>query len=195
MGDTATPASMSKVNLQAIIEELSVEFDDLFEYMKVAEGEINKAMLRHPQKRYLIYGAFQTLYPVAAMPMKLYRAHCGELLDRIGAGEDYQSPTRAEVLAALSHATGIIPLHNEPGVLYYRLFSDLFPNSPELRQMGEPFLERYEGETGKLYYQICDVLAAAIKRDAPYERVPDWEQEDTHQGAEPQQMPLFEEAS
>jgi hypothetical protein len=182
-------------DLQSVLDELSVGLDDLFECMEIAEDEISKAMNRHPQKRYLIYGSFLTLKPVAPMPMKLYRAHCRELLDRIGTGEDYQPVTRAEVLSVLNRAAWAIPLHNEPSALYYKLFASLFPDAPELEQIGAPLAERYEGETDNLYREICDVMARKIKRDAPYERIPYSEQEHEPVEVELQQMPLFQEAS
>ncbi|MFG1857468.1 hypothetical protein ACGFJT_36925 [Actinomadura geliboluensis] len=57
----------------------------------------------------------------------VYRSHCRELLGRRAEGQDTQPGTAAEAALAMCEVAKAIPLHGAVAGVYFRLFSDAFP--------------------------------------------------------------------
>lgn len=121
------------MNLNDIAAQLKAKLTSVFDLMGIAEEEIEAA-----QKRFgepvgkgdgPIWNSFTLLMPTHP-DMKaesLYRAHCRELLDRVGRGEDTRPATHAEMIFALSEASLRAPLDNGATGLYLKLGMECFP--------------------------------------------------------------------
>ncbi|MEU9871091.1 hypothetical protein AB0C87_24890 [Actinomadura sp. NPDC048021] len=121
------------MELHEIVETLEGHLAPLFKLMEIAEEEIEAA-----QKRFHepvgegdgpIWNSF-ILLPPSHPEMKaesLYRAHCRELLDRRGRGEDTRPATGAELIFALSEASLQAPLSSAAAGLYLKLGLQCFP--------------------------------------------------------------------
>lgn len=112
---------------------------DLFTLMAWAEDEIKAAQKRHPTHSDLIFDAFKFLgntwlthtHTPPGNLETLYRAHCRELLDRIGhAGKDTQTvvcpATNAEILMLCSDTSLKAPLGGDAFVIFAHTFKSVF---------------------------------------------------------------------
>lgn len=110
-----------------------------FRKMEIAEEEIAEAKSRWPQHAERIHRAFRLLCPSEALTSaaeKLYRRHCQETLERIAAGEDTRTATRAELASVLSEMSLAAPLDRSATLLYWRTFTALFPKDAEELRSG-----------------------------------------------------------
>jgi len=149
---------------------LPSDFADILDQAAIADEMIAQRMPVQGEKKDLLYGSFMTLRPAMPMPDRLYRAHCAELLDRVVSGEDYQRPTRAELLAAIQKISLVVPTQDKAAALYARLFIELFPDLafPELDMLKE----RFPGETDALREELMTEVGKKIDRDKPEPRAP-----------------------
>jgi len=125
--ENQSPADIARTLLGATLAEL---LDETFRRMDLAEEEIAAAMARRPEHGTALHGAFRALCPTQALRgagRALYRAHCRELLERVVAGDDLRPATTAELAALLSALSLEAPLDRPTTVLYWRVFTAIFP--------------------------------------------------------------------
>ena len=118
--------------------ELSGVISSIFKRMDIAEDEIAKGQKRWPKSKDVIWGAFGALVatdPIREFPDKLYRAHCAELIDRVGdwwlvddkdAKIDLSLATDAELCGACSTASLGVPLSQDAQLAYINAFERIF---------------------------------------------------------------------
>jgi len=100
----------------------------IFSAIEVAEEEIAAFRRQHPEKDRELWNSFMALKitpPLREKSLRLYRAHCRELLERVVAGQDLRPGTNAEILAVLSNASLVAPLTHQAAVLAFRLADEL----------------------------------------------------------------------
>ncbi|WP_433332501.1 hypothetical protein [Spirillospora sp. CA-294931] len=121
------------MDLADIVNKIESDLAPLFKVMKIAEEEIEAAQKRHHEPvgegDGPIWNSFLLLQPThpRMQTESLYRAHCRELLDRRGKGEDTRSATGAEMIFALSQASLAAPLTSGAAGLYLKLGQECFP--------------------------------------------------------------------
>lgn len=104
----------------------------IFDQMDWAEDEIKEAMKRHPDSADVLYHSFTIMTATTDFfGEKLYRAHCGQLLDRLAAGGDVKAGTDAEMIAACSATSQITPLTTAATALYLRVWNRTFLDEPQ----------------------------------------------------------------
>ncbi len=109
--------------------------------------------------------AFKLLVPLGfvAYSLKLYRAHCEELVARVKAGQDTRPGTEAEVIMVLSKASLARPPGRTEAALYERLFRKVFPG--KVTHGGQPQAPD-EPIAREEYPGVCDELLATLRRKA-----------------------------
>ena len=103
---------------------------DTFRRMEIAEEEISAARESHPDASTRLEAAFGALVPtepLSGLSDELYRHHARELLERAAAGVDLRPATAAEMLGALSRGSLTQPPGQTMKLLYFELFSEVFP--------------------------------------------------------------------
>lgn len=160
------------MELHEITQEIESKLAPFFRLMEIAEEEIEAA-----QKRYHepvgkgdgpIWGAFMLLQP-SHPQMKaesLYRAHCRELLDRVGLGEDTRPATGAELIFALSEASLQAPLTSSATGLYLKLGLQCFPEimTDVMNDIGRT-VEDYERLHGQAMEEHREFLARKMRQN------------------------------
>lgn len=155
-----TPASGNgkALKLADILPDMTYMLS-VFDSMEIAEDEINKAKVRHPDRADAVHRAFRYLVPSDQRLMRseiLYRAHCAELLDRVAADEDLKAGTDAECILGLSLASLNAPIGQDATALYMRLLAKLDPAFVEgiVSDVGYEFRGRYPGSVEELEREI-----------------------------------------
>jgi hypothetical protein len=97
-----------------------------------AEDEIRLAQHRHQAAADHLYHAIVVLAPTSRLMTTefVYRSHCRELLNRIAEGDDTREATAAEVAAACSEVSLVLPLGTAGNTLYRRTWTQAFPDQP-----------------------------------------------------------------
>lgn len=150
--DDPDPEDAVSGDLEAITETLlgsaaagviSLTFEAMEE---IAEDEIERGKLRHPDAEEEIHGAFKIILPSSVLMDKplepLYRLHAREIVERVAAGENPALGTDAEVLAALSVASLAAPLTGPAVALYMRLFRDVYGAEVSRKVLGDDIADR-----------------------------------------------------
>ena len=141
----------------SMTELLGSSIASVFGDMAISEDEIAKAQKRHPEHAEVIWNQFKYLYRPAPLRNKaeeLYRAHCREILERLG--ENQTAPTKAQVIGVLADISLTAPLQHDAAVLYYRLFVEVFGDE----QVGEQSLrETYDGAADDVFDEIVRKLS------------------------------------
>ena len=138
--------------------------------MEIAEEEIENGKKKYPKMAHYIDKAFYALCPPEGFSnydICLYRAYVIQQIDRIGTENKLEFATKAEVLIALSNMTLKSPLRPDSTLLYFDLFTELFPDrtktlAPNLDD--ENPRESHKGATMELYKMIVKSLGV-INRD------------------------------
>jgi len=137
---------MNTENLLAVIKGLDPHgswsgIGSIFGMMEICEDEITKAQPPHPEQRKIVWwDGVKLLGPSAYVhdaPEPVYRAHCAELLARVAQGLNTTLGTKAEVMVMLSEASLRSPLMHTAGVLYARIFQEIYPDSPLKDSIGQ----------------------------------------------------------
>lgn len=104
------------------------DLDRIFGHMEIAEREITRGTELYRQYANKIWDAFMMLQPddyMSRLDNQIYRAHCRELIDRIGHGaskDTMELGTDAEALIAFSEASLAAPLTSDGTYAFLRLF-------------------------------------------------------------------------
>lgn len=140
-----------------ITDWLPKKFASVFNLMSVAEEAIAAAKVAHPESAKAIDEAFPVLCPTRPLielgSEEVYRAHAGELLDRVVKGERVEEGTDAEVLCLLSMASLRAPMSTDRMVLMTKLFASI---------IGEDRLP--PGEVNEPWAGASDELRLEIRR-------------------------------
>ncbi|MEU3052203.1 hypothetical protein [Streptomyces griseus] len=128
-----------------------------FAQMGWAEDEIESARRRHKEKdRGPLWRAFALLKPTADRMTSeaVYRAHCGELLERVAAGKDTRPGSDIELVLALSRTSNAAPMNPSACCLYFRLMSRCLPRHwARLSHVDLPAYEKVHGAKADEYEQ------------------------------------------
>jgi len=128
-----------------------------FDYMRLAEEEIEQAVQRHPEHTEKLKRAFQYLaWMDPQLPTdEVYRGHARQLLERIVNGDSLNPGTWAEALMALSKASMKAPLNQKAMAAMYIAME---------RTMGPVSMQFYVAEP----YQgaAMELLSALITKGA-----------------------------
>lgn len=147
---------------------------EAFDFMEVAEGEIAAAKERWPLQAPVLDACFLTLRPCADLFRskgdRLYRKHCGELLDRVAEGGDCREPTKAELACVLCNMSQVAPLERNAAALYTNVFRDLFPDKA-FADDDYLYQGTWEGAVGDLERDMRRKLKRAIDRTLPEGRL------------------------
>lgn len=130
----------------------------VFEAMEVAEEVISEYKEKYPDKADQIHDAFQYMRPskyLKNVPMKVYRIHAEEIVQRIVNEKPLEPGTDAELLIAFSEISLKIPLHAEPATAYFRLAKKHFP---EIIDMDYEY-ESYPGSIDETYEELRNKMA------------------------------------
>ena len=141
--------------------------DSIFNQMSVAEEEIQKGQWRWPKNRDMVWGVFSALMttdPIREFPERLYRAHCAELIDRVGAlgpvaknkRIDLSLATDAELCGACSTASMKGSLSQEAQLTYVNAFERIF--GEETLDMWAP-QETWPGQAEEVEHKFKKKLA------------------------------------
>ena len=155
--DQLKPRTDPKVDeLLGLLGPMGPDVRGLFALMEIAEEELRAAKERHPLAEFAIHKSFHLLEPTASLFQDkhsgIYRAHCGELLDRVAAGASRKAlrlGTHAEVLCvmtgwSLEHAPG-----PQGAALLSMLFAEVFPEKADPDD-SNLFREPFPGATEEL---------------------------------------------
>lgn len=136
--------------------------DPLVDQMGWAEEEIRAAQLRHPDQAERVYHGFALLWPTSTLMSTeaVYRAHCGELLDRVAGGDNTRVATSAELACAASEASLVAPLTHAGFLSYARAFNRVFPGSEVFPKQD---LEHYEHVSGEEARVLGAKLTMALR--------------------------------
>lgn len=132
----------------------------VFEAMEVAEEVISEYKEQYPDKADLIHDAFQYMRPskyLRNVPMKVYRIHAKEIVQRIIDKDELEPATDAELLIAFSEISLKIPLHAEPATAYFRLAKQHFPEIIDM----EYEYESYPGSIEETYQELRQKMAVS----------------------------------
>jgi hypothetical protein len=117
---------------------MSIHMDEItkatFSCMEIAEEEIARAKLDHPDKRDLLHQTFRLLCPsegMGALDPAVYRDHAREIVARVAVGEDTRLGTRAEALVGFSVLSHRSPLTRVAGHAFWLIFDGIFPGKVE----------------------------------------------------------------
>lgn len=148
-----TSADLSKL-LESLVSDVVELFENIEGPLAWAEEEITAATARHPHAAAVLDGSFGLLLPTHPMLCRqdLYRAHCGELLDRVAGGGDTTFGTAAECCVVLANVSLEVPLPTHAAGLYARMWRQVGLRPNELAATGE----HYEAIAGT---QIDDLEA------------------------------------
>lgn len=141
-GEPAIPDALT------IRENTPEELDAMWLSMKWPGEEIERATRRHPAAADALFHSFYLLEPdwhgMRRCTEVVHRAHCRELLDRVGAGADTRPATAVEICRELCRIGAIAPLTTTQVGLHVRMWAAAFPDQPD--PSGE--LEHYEALHG-----------------------------------------------
>ena len=132
-----------------------------FEFIKVAEEEIERAQRRHPEQAAELHRTFGFLRPdhfITYHPT-IYRHHCRELLERIATGADTRAGTLAEAAIAIMQVTLATPIKRDVTILYGRLLKRFFPEQRETLNHF-PTEESYPGRCDEILAKLLPKLTA-----------------------------------
>lgn len=117
---------------QAIGGSHSNAITAIFADMAIAEDEITRGIERHPDQADALWrGTFAYLRRgrlLRTLSDAVYRAHCGELIDRYAENGDMDASTDAEAMALLCDMSMATPLNNDATGLYLRMFRARLPD-------------------------------------------------------------------
>lgn len=102
----------------------------LFDYMPVAGEVIEACYSIYPEKAQVVDSVMSLACPGEIMRpwgMDAYRRHVRELIDRSTRGADTRLPTNAEKVCAVAGVTLLTAVKREVGMLYWKLFKEVFP--------------------------------------------------------------------
>ena len=106
---------------------LGSELNSLFGLMEIAEDEIAKAQMKHPDHADLVWHTFGILncydYPFGKRHPDVYRSHCRELINRAIAGENLGLATMAEMLIGIMHFFTFAAPGRDGGCIANHLFN------------------------------------------------------------------------
>jgi hypothetical protein len=131
----------------------------VFDYMQIAEEEIQSAMERHEDAVLELNGSFMDLYPgplLLGLAESVYRAHCRQILESIAAGTGRPLATWAEMCAVLSDLGLNTRLGRIADIAYHIAFSRVCPD--EYKSIGNedfPWSEYEQGEAEKLLGELA----------------------------------------
>ena len=109
----------------------------LFECMEIAEDEIAKTQLNHPDKAGDIWNSFTILTPSPILEPRtpgIYRAHAQEMLQRVVNGQtkknELETATAAELCCVFCQTSQLHGLQSDAVVAYQKVFKQVFPDAP-----------------------------------------------------------------
>lgn len=155
--------------LDEVLGSAAATIRSTFRAMEIAEEEIAAAKERYPLAATAIHEAFAILCPnelLRQASVRLYRAHCTELLDRVAAnpqGPDLSEPTAAELCAAMSKLSLATPLSHDYVVAYGEVFRRAFPEAEPLDDFGG-LPEAYPGRTTEILADVARRIGRLCRR-------------------------------
>lgn len=141
----------------SLLGELAPTVRTIFERMRIAEEEIEKAQTDFPHKADEIWGSFTYLRPTPLLDpctSHLYRAHAREIVTRIAQADgslrkkDLEAATDAELCCVFCAVSQAFPLQGDAVAAYQRVFKNVFPNATFLDEFARS--ESYPGRADEI---------------------------------------------
>lgn len=136
----------------------------VFDFMGIAEEEIERAKLAHPKHAKSIHASFDLLMPgkLISTSEDLYRSHCRELLARVVKGGDVKPGTNAECCHAFMTMSLKSPLRGGAATAYRTALLTALPRLANRLEWDAQ--EDYAGETEEILRDLRCRIGACLNR-------------------------------